>query len=157
VENAFQEAKPSHLGHGCIDLGTAHASKFGRESQEAVDGHVRIAGSAFGQVADQFLGRDGFFGNVMVTDAYPTRGGREKPGDHAHGRRFAGAIGPEETEDLATADREGNSVHCPLGPELLDQIFYVNHCQSRGVKTSVALESEVKAAFNAAKTAERQQ
>jgi len=73
----------------------------------------------------------------MATDADPTRGGREKSCDHPHGRRFSGAIGPKKTEDLATADREGNSVHRPLGPELLDQIFYVNHCQSRGVNTSI--------------------
>ena len=52
VENAFQKAQAGHLGHGGVDLRPPHASKFGGKSQEAIDGHVRIARSAFGQIAD---------------------------------------------------------------------------------------------------------
>ena len=37
--------------------------------------------------------------------------GRDEARDHAHGRGFAGAVGPEEAEHLAGRDREGQVVH----------------------------------------------
>src|SRR5689334_19486450 len=39
-------------------------------------------------------------------DGCGSLGGRKKPGQHLHGRRFAAAVRPEKAEDFTALDRE---------------------------------------------------
>ena len=47
MEDGFEKAKASHIGHCGIDCGTTQTAELGSKPEETIDRHVRIAGSAF--------------------------------------------------------------------------------------------------------------
>ena len=53
----------------------------------------------------------GVAGDVDAGDARAAGGDRQQRGEHPHGRRLAGAVGPEEAEDLAGVDVEVDAAH----------------------------------------------
>ena len=74
---------------------------------------------------------------VTSTPADPRRARRDghQRGQHAHGGRLAGAVGPEEAEDLALGHLQVDAAHrvdrpAPAG-ELLDQLLRFN-CECHG-------------------------
>ena len=59
-----------------------------------------------GHHADQPLGLAGCFQTSTPPDEGPTLGGQRPVGEHAGGRGLAGAVGPQQPEDLAAAHHE---------------------------------------------------
>ncbi len=49
----------------------------------------------------------------------PAFGGRDEPGQHAHGGGFAGAVRPQESQHLAPLHREGDVVDGQLRGQML--------------------------------------
>jgi hypothetical protein len=86
-----------------------------------------IGRRVLGQVADQALGLERRFGDVVAADGHATGGRRHEAGDHAHGGRLARAVRAEEAQHLAALDAERNTVHGALGAESLDQVLDADH------------------------------
>ena len=58
---------------------------------------------------------------VSVPDEFPPVG-RQLPGKALEERCFSGAIGPDQAEDFAAADREGHVCQCAYGAIGLRQV-----------------------------------
>ena len=94
----------------------ALALRFGNLVELGIDGEIffdrqiDIAGKRLGNNADHSPDRIGFARNVMSGDDRLAAGDRNQRGHHADERAFAGAIWPEQAEDLAVGDLEGDAV-----------------------------------------------
>jgi len=98
-------------GDRAIDLGSAfrggaEAPGLGDEAEEFLHGHLAVGWCALREVTDAALHRHRVLRHVVSIDERGTGGGPQESRDHLHGRRLAGAIGPEEAEDVAAVDRE---------------------------------------------------
>src|SRR6185295_3145779 len=73
-----------------------------------VEGFLRVQKSMeirlLGQVADLLLG--GHIAGIGIEDADSSGGRKDQPEDKLDGRGFAGAVGPEQSEDFSTANGE---------------------------------------------------
>ena len=58
-----------------------------------------------------------------VIEPNPAGGRRIDAADEVEDRRLAGAVGPDETDDLALVDSQGEIVHGPEAAEVLRQAF----------------------------------
>jgi hypothetical protein len=66
---------------------------------------------ALADVADGAPHRRGLGDDVVPADLGPPRRGGDQRGEHAHGRRFARAVGPEHRDELACGDVEVEALH----------------------------------------------
>jgi len=84
--------------------------QIGIEADVLVDGEVLIEAEPLRHVAEMLLGvlRVGHHVDAVDNDSATVR--RHYAGQHAHRCRLSGAIGTDETEDLAAADRETQAV-----------------------------------------------
>jgi len=82
--------------------------EFGAKAEEFVDAHVGVEGDVFGHVADAFADFEGVGDDVVAGDADFAVGGGKISGEDLHGGAFAGAVGAEETDDLALVDMEAD-------------------------------------------------
>src|SRR5690606_7405819 len=82
---------------------------------------------------DLSLGLSRMFGHGNAVDAHFPFGRHQIPGDHAHRRRLAGAIGAEKTHDLAPGHGKMDILHStPVGVPF----GYVIHIQQLDPPTS---------------------
>jgi len=65
--------------------------------------------------------------DVKAGDRSGAGRGRKKTRQHAHGGGLAGAVGPEEADDLAFVNLEGDVVHSGVASVPLGQVRYGNH------------------------------
>src|SRR5690606_31757530 len=86
-----------------------------------------VHGQILGDVADLAADGKGVDGGVQPHHPHGTAGGTEEGGEHHDGGRLAGAVGPEEAEDLPLLHLEGEAPHrfhaAGVG---LAQLFHVN-------------------------------
>src|SRR5690348_14250413 len=76
-----------------------------------------VARQVAGAAADlERAGRD-----VAAEDVCPAAGGADQPQEHAHGGRLAGAVRPQEPEDLARLDVELQVEHATSLAEVLGE------------------------------------
>src|SRR5205085_11456912 len=75
--------------------------------------------------------------HVVAGNARPAAGGWQQRGEHQHGCRFSGAVGTEESVDLARGDGQIDSIDGPrslakLADELLnlDRRFVIHRSDS---------------------------
>jgi hypothetical protein len=68
VQHRFEETHLDDAAHGLLQRITAQAAQLRAELQKAMDRHIRVRWSVFGQVADQALGRDRVLEHVESTD-----------------------------------------------------------------------------------------
>jgi len=61
--------------------------------------------------------------NVGTAPAHPPGSRRQDPGDHVENGRLTRAIGPDEADQLAGAERERKVIHCRKAAELHQQLF----------------------------------
>ena len=66
--------------------------------------------------------RVGLAQHVVAVDPGGAARGPGQGGHHAHGRRLAGAVGAQESENGASRDREAHTLHCDRVAEVLDQV-----------------------------------
>ena len=86
--------------------GAGDAVELGGVAQVLAAGQAAVEADVVGQVADLALDRERLAGRVEADDADDAPGRLGEPEQHQHGRRLAGAVGPEQPEDLAGADRQ---------------------------------------------------
>ena len=94
------------------------------------DGHIRIHGRIFGEVADVTPHFHGIVEHVEAGDARGARSGGHVAGQDAHGGGLPGAIGAEKTEDFTFIHRERNVVHGRHRAVRLRQILNFNQLHS---------------------------
>ncbi len=88
--------------------------------------HIVIKSIEFGQIANALFHLQRGFGHIQPAYSRRSRSGRQVAGQDLHRGRLAGAIGPQETHDLALTDRERDIVHGFLIAVLFQQIFYLD-------------------------------
>ena len=108
-----------HLGDTLLLLLPGEAPHLGDEVEKLQHRHVRVAGSAFRQVADQGLHRHWIAADIVSMDGDGAGGGTEEAGDDLHGGGFARAVGAEKAEDFTLFHRETQIVDCDKTIELL--------------------------------------
>ena len=82
----------------------------GAELEVVADPHVDVQRVVLGHVADAAAHLVGLVEHVEPRDADGAARRRHERRQDAHGRRFAGAIRPEEPDHLPAAHREGNPI-----------------------------------------------
>ena len=110
VEHAVEMCRLDGMGDALGALGAVEAAHGGDEFEKAGRGHVGIGRRALGQIADVLLGLDRLVDHVEAADLGAAAGRRQVAGDDLHGRRLAGAVGPEEAQDLAALDGKAHAV-----------------------------------------------
>ena len=88
-----------------------HALQPRDEAQVPVDAQVGVEGRVLREVADGAPARERLAQRVVAGDPHRAAGGREDAGQDAHRGRLAGAVRPEEADDLAARDPEGDAAH----------------------------------------------
>ena len=92
------------------------------EAHVVAPGEQRVERGLLQRGADRPPHRRPVVHHVVPRDTRAARGGRQQRGEHQHGRRLAGAVGPEEAVDLARLDAQVDPVdraHAAL--ELADE------------------------------------
>ena len=125
--DALQEAGFDGAVDGVGFGGAGEAAHVGTEAEEAADGHAVVERGGFGEVADFLFRLGGLVDHGDAADVDFALGGREEAGDDPHGGRFSGAVGSQESEDLAFVYREGEVVDRLLVSELLCETGDLNH------------------------------
>ena len=94
------------LVDGRFGLVTPQAVQAGRVAQVLATGQAAVETDRVGQVADPALDLPGLPGRVETHHAGLARGRLGQAEQHQDRGRLAGAVLPEQTEDLARVDRE---------------------------------------------------
>ena len=97
-----------HRADALLPVCRKHALQFADEVQILHDGHVGVEGRRFREVPGPALGLDRLFEHIESRDDRLALRGRHEPGQDAHRRRLAGAVGPQEAEDLAAFHPEAD-------------------------------------------------
>ena len=88
-----------------------HAVEAALDDQLVAAGDRGVRAAALGHVADALAHALRFADEVHARDAGLAARRREERRQHAQGRRLAGAVGPEEAEDLAAFDPQVHPAH----------------------------------------------
>ena len=96
------------------------ALEIADEIKVFVDGHIHIKRGLFGQITDVAFGVDRIFQDVYAVDLGGAGGGGEVTRQNVHRRRFAGAVGPEETDEFTVVDGKRDVVNGFLVAVVLD-------------------------------------
>ncbi len=99
-----------------------HAVDVGVEVDVLHHGQIGIEAEALAHVADLFLDRLGLAHRVPPHDPGFTGGRVHDGGEHAHGGGLAGAVRPDEAEDLTLGDGKIEAVHGRKVVETLGQV-----------------------------------
>ncbi len=97
---------------GCppVEVGAAHALQAALEDEVLAPGRVAVDARCLRDVADRPPHRAGLGADVVSRDGRPTGIALRQGREDAHGRRLAGAVRPEQAEDLALGDGEPDPV-----------------------------------------------
>ena len=85
-------------------------------------GEIVVERELLRHVADVLADLFGILGDVEAGHGAPAGGGRQQPAEHADDGGFAGAVGTQETEDLALVHLEGDVIDGHEIAEGLDQV-----------------------------------
>ena len=131
ADHAVEELRAARLDGDALDLALAllagNTLDGSDETQIGPRGHVGVDGRIFRQVADPLLHLDGILEDVEPAHLRLAARRRQDSGEDAHGRRLAGAVGAEETEDLARLHLEADVVDRLQLPVALHQVLDFNH------------------------------
>jgi hypothetical protein len=87
------------------------------QADQLAAGHQRVERRFLQGDADRGAHRPRLLDDVVAGDGGAAAGGQQQRRQHPHGRRLAGAVGPEETVDLALLDRDLDPLHRQQLPE----------------------------------------
>jgi hypothetical protein len=134
LAHAEREALGAPLGHV---LEADHAEHLvhapGRDARELGQAQQVVAGGAAAvhrlgvEQRAHLTGGVGQLAVRVAADRDTSRGGVVQAQDHAHRRRLARAVGPEEAGDGAWPHLEGQIVHCGLVAVALGQADSLDH------------------------------
>ena len=104
--------------------------------------HVRIQGRLFGQVADAAPDRVRLLEQIVAVDGHAAVGHADVAGEYVHGGGLPGAVGAEESVDLAVVHGEAEMIQHRVAAVLLDQIADFYHADpSSGVRIVILYPS----------------
>ena len=87
-----------------------HAVDVADEVEVLEAGQSLVDGWKIRDIGRHLLGLERLLGHVVPFDHDPPRVGPQQPDDHLDGRRLPGPVRPQEPEDLAGLDRQGQVV-----------------------------------------------
>ena len=123
----------------------AEAADLRDETEKFFHRHLGVSRRAFGEVAELAFYGDGVDGDVDAANGGRAGVGSDEAGEHLHRGRFAGAIGAEETEDLAAVYFKTNAVHGTLGAIVFNEACDFDHGLKRGLwEAECALKTDAK-------------
>ena len=107
----------------------------GKELEVFADRQLAIERELLGDVADALPGRGA--GMVQIDSGHAQRAaaGREQSAQHPKGRRLAGAVGPEQSEDFAALHFEADVIDGREGAKTPNQIVHLHDGCCRGRDT----------------------
>src|SRR5262249_30354101 len=88
-------------------------------------GHVLVEAQLAGQVGNEPAGGDAIVPAIVAVDGGVAAGGAKEAEEEAEGGGLAGAVGAEQTNDLARGDVEGEVVQGGERAVLLRQVLGV--------------------------------
>ncbi len=122
------------LAHRALDLrlalGLVHRGRqlqLGDKGQILLHRHVGVQGRRFRQVPDAAFRLDRLRKHIKPGDRRRAIGGRHVPGQHAHGRGFAGSVGSEKSKNFALFHTEADIVNRRKGPVAFREVLDLDH------------------------------
>src|SRR5690348_11371511 len=107
-----------------VELGTAKAAQLRHEAQVRLHAHVGIERRILGQIPYTAARLERLGEDVESVNQYGALGRGHEPGDDAHRSGFAGAIGPQKTEDRTLLGLERDIAHGNEIAITLGQVLY---------------------------------
>ena len=98
------------------------AMQVGMEQQVGAHAELEVERLLLEDDADVGERRDGVAAHVVAEHADAAGVGREQAREQLHERRLAGAVGPEQGDELARGDAERDAVEGPHGAVGLDHV-----------------------------------
>ncbi len=95
-----------HVVDVLFSLGPGYAVELGVDAQVLFDRQILVAGHRLRNDADHAAHLIRILGHIVAADDRLARGHGNQRGHHADERALAGAVGPEQAEDLAFGDAE---------------------------------------------------
>jgi hypothetical protein len=118
------------LGGAVARLGAAQSVQRALHAQQLAAGHQRVDRRLLQRDADRAPHRVAVVDHVVPGDERAAGGRAQQRGEDPHHRRLSGAVGPEESVDLAFADLEVQAVDgADAALELANELF---DCNGRG-------------------------
>ena len=105
----------------------AQAVRAGEEIEVVAHGKLSVQRILLGDVADSLPRRSASRADIDARHAQLAARSRQQPAQHAKRRRLAGAVGPEQPENLAAANVEIDVIDGREGAEHADQIMHFDH------------------------------
>ena len=99
-----------HFAHPLLDLGLGELVHLEAEGEVLADGHMGVEGIALEDDGDVAVPRRQLI-DPLTADPDLAAADALEPGDHAQGRRFAAARGPQQDHEFAVANLEGGIGH----------------------------------------------
>src|SRR5262249_26304975 len=97
------------------------------EVEVPADGHLGVERNGLGEVADAAADLERLLEDVEAGDLDGAVRGRHVAGDHAHRRRLARAVRPEEAEHFAPVDPERDVVDGDRVAVVFGEVFDLDH------------------------------
>src|SRR5262249_3763726 len=110
-----------------LDLRTMLVVQTSDESQELAAGQLFINEGTVRNEAERRLCGDRACDDVDTADFRLSARGAKNAGDHAQGRRLAGAVRPQESEQLSARNLEVDAVDGGEAPVALREIRQLDH------------------------------
>ena len=126
VRHCVSSTASSSSAISCCAFGARNAVQLGEDDQVLLDAQLEVAGHRLRDDADRSAHAVGLVRDVEAVDARRAGGRRQQRREHPDERRLAGAVGPEQPEDLTVFDREADAVDGREVAELLDDLVDVD-------------------------------
>ena len=133
VADAFQVAEFEDFVDARAEFAAGDFFQAAAEIEVLADAHVFRQWVIFRHVADEAFDGVGLGGDGVAADADRARVGRQVAGEDAHRGGLAGAVGPEEPDDLAAGDGEaqiGDRSHTRVS--FYEVVDFDGGCRRRG-------------------------
>jgi len=127
VAHALQPAAADDPFQHDRQVGFGYALDPGHELQVFAHGELGVERDVLGQIADLALHRHRLLEHVEAAHPAGAPRGGHVTGQDAHGRGLAGAVWPEEPQDLAALDREADVLDGFECTVILGQSGYFDH------------------------------
>src|SRR5665647_1431278 len=105
-----QRDEREHLVHPRVQLGSRETVHLAPEQQVLAGAHVGIQGDVLGDHADRLFDRMGVGDHGAAVYEGVAAAGVQQAREHGDGGALAGAVGPEQAEDLAPGDVEADAI-----------------------------------------------
>jgi hypothetical protein len=115
------------VGHSLVRLRGRNAAQLRHEAEITPHRHLAIEGRRVGQESDAAPHRVRILGDVDAVDGHDAGSRQQDAAQHLEGRALAGAVQPQEADDLAPRDAEVEVRDRGVLAVVLGQTFDFDH------------------------------